>query len=82
MDKWMQEIGMALQGPYSQLMHESKYAIEAIGSTISCAAEPVPSIPGHRRFRGTSLGNGFLDCRKVKVEPGHHSLSQGEREAF
>jgi alkylation response protein AidB-like acyl-CoA dehydrogenase len=27
MDKWMQELGMELQGPYSQLMHDSKYAI-------------------------------------------------------
>lgn len=27
MDKWMQEIGMELQGPYSQLMRESKHAI-------------------------------------------------------
>ena len=27
MDKWMQEFGMELQGPYSQLMHDSKYAI-------------------------------------------------------
>ena len=27
MDKWMQELGMDLQGPYSQLMHDSKYAI-------------------------------------------------------
>jgi alkylation response protein AidB-like acyl-CoA dehydrogenase len=27
MDKWMQELGMELQGPYSQLMHDSKHAI-------------------------------------------------------
>jgi alkylation response protein AidB-like acyl-CoA dehydrogenase len=27
MDKWMQELGMELQGPYAQLMHDSKYAI-------------------------------------------------------
>ena len=27
MDKWMQELGMELQGPYSQLMHDSQYAI-------------------------------------------------------
>jgi alkylation response protein AidB-like acyl-CoA dehydrogenase len=27
MDKWMQELGMDLQGPYSQLMHDSKHAI-------------------------------------------------------
>jgi len=27
LDKWMQEMGMSLQGPYSQLMHESKYAV-------------------------------------------------------
>ena len=27
MDKWMQEFGMELQGPYAQLMHDSKYAI-------------------------------------------------------
>jgi len=27
MDKWMQELGMELQGPYSQLMHDSKYAV-------------------------------------------------------
>lgn len=27
LDKWMQELGMELQGPYSQLMHDSKYAI-------------------------------------------------------
>jgi alkylation response protein AidB-like acyl-CoA dehydrogenase len=27
MDKWMQEFGMELQGPYSQLMHDSKYAV-------------------------------------------------------
>ena len=28
LDKWMQEFGMELQGPYSQLMEGSKYAIE------------------------------------------------------
>jgi alkylation response protein AidB-like acyl-CoA dehydrogenase len=27
LDKWMQELGMELQGPYSQLMEESKYAV-------------------------------------------------------
>ena len=27
MDKWMQELGMELQGPYAQLMHDSKYAV-------------------------------------------------------
>jgi alkylation response protein AidB-like acyl-CoA dehydrogenase len=27
LDKWMQELGMDLQGPYSQLMEESKYAV-------------------------------------------------------
>ena len=27
LDKWMQEVGMELQGPYAQLMHDSKYAI-------------------------------------------------------
>ena len=27
LDKWMQEMGMTLQGPYSQLMRESKYAV-------------------------------------------------------
>ncbi len=27
LDKWMQELGMRLQGPYSQLMHGSKHAI-------------------------------------------------------
>jgi alkylation response protein AidB-like acyl-CoA dehydrogenase len=27
LDKWMQELGMSLQGPYSQLMRESKYAV-------------------------------------------------------
>jgi alkylation response protein AidB-like acyl-CoA dehydrogenase len=27
LDKWMQEMGMSLQGPYSQLMRESKYAV-------------------------------------------------------
>jgi alkylation response protein AidB-like acyl-CoA dehydrogenase len=27
LDKWMQELGMELQGPYSQLMRESKHAI-------------------------------------------------------
>lgn len=27
-DKWMQELGMKLQGPYSQLMYGSKYAVE------------------------------------------------------
>ena len=28
LDKWMQEFGMELQGPYSQLMEGSKYAVE------------------------------------------------------
>jgi alkylation response protein AidB-like acyl-CoA dehydrogenase len=28
LDKWMQELGMTLQGPYAQLMRESKYAVE------------------------------------------------------
>ncbi len=28
LDKWMQEVGMELQGPYAQLMHDSKYAIQ------------------------------------------------------
>ncbi|ETX05179.1 acyl-CoA dehydrogenase [Candidatus Entotheonella palauensis] len=28
LDKWMQEMGMSLQGPYSQLMRESKYAVD------------------------------------------------------
>jgi alkylation response protein AidB-like acyl-CoA dehydrogenase len=28
LDKWMQEMGMSLQGPYSQLMHQSKYAVK------------------------------------------------------
>jgi alkylation response protein AidB-like acyl-CoA dehydrogenase len=28
LDKWMQEMGMSLQGPYSQLMRGSKYAVE------------------------------------------------------
>jgi alkylation response protein AidB-like acyl-CoA dehydrogenase len=27
LDKWMQELGMELQGPYSQLMEESKHAV-------------------------------------------------------
>jgi alkylation response protein AidB-like acyl-CoA dehydrogenase len=27
LDKWMQEVGMTLQGPYAQLMRESKYAV-------------------------------------------------------
>ena len=27
LDKWMQEVGMTMQGPYSQLMHDSKYAV-------------------------------------------------------
>lgn len=27
LDKWMQEIGMSMQGPYSQLRHDSKYAV-------------------------------------------------------
>jgi alkylation response protein AidB-like acyl-CoA dehydrogenase len=27
LDKWMQDLGMELQGPYSQLMEESKYAV-------------------------------------------------------
>jgi alkylation response protein AidB-like acyl-CoA dehydrogenase len=27
LDKWMQEIGMSMQGPYSQLQHDSKYAV-------------------------------------------------------
>ena len=28
LDKWMQEMGMSLQGPYSQLMRDSKYAVD------------------------------------------------------
>jgi alkylation response protein AidB-like acyl-CoA dehydrogenase len=28
LDKWMQEMGMSLQGPYSQLMRASKYAVQ------------------------------------------------------
>ena len=28
LDKWMQEVGMSLQGPYSQLMRDSKYAVD------------------------------------------------------
>jgi alkylation response protein AidB-like acyl-CoA dehydrogenase len=27
LDKWLQELGMTMQGPYAQLMHGSKYAI-------------------------------------------------------
>jgi alkylation response protein AidB-like acyl-CoA dehydrogenase len=27
LDKWMQELGMTLQGPYAQLMRESKHAV-------------------------------------------------------
>jgi alkylation response protein AidB-like acyl-CoA dehydrogenase len=27
LDKWMQEVGMTLQGPYAQLIRESKYAV-------------------------------------------------------
>jgi alkylation response protein AidB-like acyl-CoA dehydrogenase len=27
LDKWMQEVGMSMQGAYSQLMHDSKYAV-------------------------------------------------------
>jgi alkylation response protein AidB-like acyl-CoA dehydrogenase len=27
LDKWMQELGISMQGPYSQLMHGSKHAI-------------------------------------------------------
>ena len=27
LDKWMQDIGMHMQGPFSQLLHDSKYAV-------------------------------------------------------
>ena len=69
MDKWMQELGMELQGPYPSSCMIRNIPFQAIGSTISCAAEPGQSIQGRRRFRGTSLGNAFSVCPRVRSSP-------------